>query len=601
MSHFSPDPIMMEPSDNKENAGPDKRRKNASLLPLMSAPTPGLEFMCTEVIRHIVQFLDYRSKKMLRGVSSTLKYRVEGCGDKMVHCCRFSNIEFRTAQLKKFANEVETVLGFEVGDVTHDGVEYLVKKHPEILMFHLGGSITVENKEVSQNRLNVIFSIPFLSSLNISMRQYFIPNDLKIVSKQIESLHLTGIKMNDSWFLQILDQCGSTLRSLTLYYSVITGEIDFQGTLPCLENLCLFNCGEFTVKGLIQILRHCRTTLRSLDVSYTRITGENLAQHIGAIPRLENLNFSNCTDKEMPEILKLFGSTLKSLNIYNTNITGENLYKYCVTPPYLKNLRMVCCSRLTDKGLLDMLELCGGTLRSLDLRNTNISGENISEYKRTLPWLENLNMTACECLTEKGLMHILNLCGGTLISLNLSATNMTFENLSEKSGTLPCLLDLCLDRCPYLTSKGLLKIFHLCGSTLRSLDISDTNLTGENLSDFKGTLPCLEKLNIISCENLTDKGLWQMIQLWGSKLRSLDLRYTKITGEDLFEYNGTLPCLENLNLFYCKYLSYKGLLLILKQCGSMLRTLDISETSMVELEGLLSEYRHIKIYTDSVE
>ena len=79
MSHFSPDPIMMEPSDNKENAGPDKRRKNASLLPLMSAPTPGLEFMCT------VQFLDYRSKKMLRGVSSTLKYRVEGCGDKMVH------------------------------------------------------------------------------------------------------------------------------------------------------------------------------------------------------------------------------------------------------------------------------------------------------------------------------------------------------------------------------------------------------------------------------------------------------------------------------------------------------------------------------------
>ena len=359
-------------------------------------------------------------------------------------------------------------------------------------------------------------------------------------------------------------------------------------------------CEEFTVKGLVQILRHCRSTLRSLDISYTRITGDIVAQHIGATPCLENLIFSSCNDKDLREIFKVCGSTLKSLYIRG-NISGGNLSKCCLTPPLLKNLSMVFCHKLADKGLLEMLELCGGTLRSLDLGSTNITGENLSEYKETLPWLENLNMKLCERLTEKGLMHILHLCGSTLISLNLSATNMTFENLSEKSGTLPCLLDLCLDRCPYLTSKGLLKIFHLCGSTLRSLDISDTNLTGENLSDFKGTLPCLEKLNIISCENLTDKGLWQMIQLWGSKLRSLDLRYTKITGEDLFEYNGTLPCLENLNLFYCKYLSYKGLLLILKQCGSMLRTLDISETSMVELEGLLSEYRHIKIYTDSVE
>jgi len=59
---------------------------------------------------YILQFLDYRSKKMLRGVSSTLKNRVEGCGDKLVHYWRF-NTEFTRAQLIKFADEVETVLG----------------------------------------------------------------------------------------------------------------------------------------------------------------------------------------------------------------------------------------------------------------------------------------------------------------------------------------------------------------------------------------------------------------------------------------------------------------------------------------------------------
>ena len=47
---------------------------------------------------------------MLRGVSSTLKNRVEECGDKLVHYWRF-NTEFTTAQLIKFADEVETVLG----------------------------------------------------------------------------------------------------------------------------------------------------------------------------------------------------------------------------------------------------------------------------------------------------------------------------------------------------------------------------------------------------------------------------------------------------------------------------------------------------------
>jgi len=51
-------------------------------------------------------------------------------------------------------------------------------------------------------------------------------------------------------------------------------------------------------------------------------------------------------------------------------------------------------------------------------------------------------MKLCERLTDKGLMHLLHLCGSTLISLNMSAALMTFENLSEESGTLSCLKEL---------------------------------------------------------------------------------------------------------------------------------------------------------------
>ena len=61
--------------------------------------------------------------------------------------------------------------------------------------------------------------------------------------------------------------------------------------------------------------------------------------------------------------------------------------------------------------------------------------------------------------------------------------------------------------CKQLTNKGLLQILQFCGSTLRSLNISETNVTGENLSEYKGTLPCLENLNM--SEQITDKLLLQ--------------------------------------------------------------------------------------------
>ena len=83
---------MMEPS---EPAADDTDMK--------SLHSPALHLMCPEMIKHIVQFLDYKGKKMLRGVSSTLKNRVDSCGDKLVHCWRFST-RFSTHQMIKFAD-----------------------------------------------------------------------------------------------------------------------------------------------------------------------------------------------------------------------------------------------------------------------------------------------------------------------------------------------------------------------------------------------------------------------------------------------------------------------------------------------------------------
>ena len=245
------------------------------------------------------------------------------------------------------------------------------------------------------------------------------------------------------------------------------------------------------------------------------------------------------------QILEQCGSTLKSLTLEKSIITGEILIKYNRTLPCLKNLNIRYCTLLTNKGLLQILQLCGSRLRSLDIQFTNITGENLSEYKGTLPCLENLNMSYCKQLTNKGLLQILQLCGSTLRSLDILGTNITGENLSEYKGTLPCLENLEIRLCR-LINKGLLQILQLCGSTLRSLDISGTNITGENLSEYKGTLPCLEYLNMYASYNLTEKGLLKILQLCGSKLRSLNT--TGNLSRILIKYKGTLPCFEKLNM-----------------------------------------------------
>ncbi|XP_023348402.1 F-box protein At3g58530 [Eurytemora carolleeae] len=289
-----------------------------------------------------------------------------------------------------------------------DGVEYLVKKHPEILRFQLVKETTCLTIKLTSTGLNEIFSLPTLSTLIIRGSIEFIYRiNVNIVSKQLQTLQLTCDEgLNNDLFLQILEQCGSTLKSLTLKNSNITGEIliKYKGTLPCLENLELIACRRLTDKGLLQILQLCGSTLTSLDIGYTKITGESLSQYKGTLPCLENLNMRNCrqlTNGGLLHILQLCGSTLRSLNISGTNITGENLSEYKGTLPCLETLNMMYCEQLTDNGLLQILQLCGSTLRTLDISGTNITGENLSEYKGTLPCLENLNIRNCSDLTDE--------------------------------------------------------------------------------------------------------------------------------------------------------------------------------------------------------
>ena len=83
------------------------------------------------------------------------------------------------------------------------------------------------------------------------------------------------------------------------------------------------------------------------------------------------------------------------------------------------------------------------------------------------------------------------------------------------------------------------------------MNLSFTRITGEGLSILQGKLNNLEKLDLDSCEDITDQGMMELLQICGTELKFINLSHTQISGEGLSSLEGKLINLEELNLSYC--------------------------------------------------
>ena len=226
-------------------------------------------------------------------------------------------------------------------------------------------------------------------------------------------------------------------------------------------------------------------------------------------------------DNGLIQILKVCGTTLTHLTLTHNKITGEKLNEFNGTLPCMKSLDL-SYTNVTDVGLLNILDLCGNTIESLMLYETKVTGEGLSKHKGILSRLSRLDLWKCKELSDKGFLQVINLCGGTLSDLNLGETNVTGENLTEYNGILPCLSSLKLYYCRQVTDTGFLNFLNLCGSTLVDLDIINTtgNISGENLSDYKGSFPSLKTIEIGEWGSVEDDFL-KHNQLNGRSLKNL--------------------------------------------------------------------------------
>jgi len=259
-----------------------------------------------------------------------------------------------------------------------------------------------------------------------------------------------------------------------------------------------------------------------------------------------------------------------------------------------KKLRL-CCNTLSER-----IEELDHDILILTAR----SGPDLREIAR-LPHVKGIRLNLAFTLRSTGgVPDLLSLSASVLRSLDLSGTRVTGQELAGSTIQLAELNTLNLASCELLTDAGLSDIFNVCGHQLQSLDISDTNITGRRLCEADAKLKRLENLNISRCCLFAWTDQIQLLSITGSGLITLDLSMTGMTGEGLTDPDLRLTSIERLNLSRCKQLTDAGLIAILRIVGAHLRTLDLFGTRITGqgLADCLLKFPNLKnIYMDDCQ
>ena len=314
-------------------------------------------------------------------------------------------------------------------------------------------------------------------------------------------------------------------------------------------------------------------------------------------PELESvaIHFSQCTDNTLQLLVQ--HPKVKNIRLRGSNFTGE--LPSATSSSGVEVLDLSSCERLSDDGMLCLLNKTGGTLRVLNIRRTNVSFSNIESMTSSLSQLEKVNLQHCSELTETGLVTFLNKVGSTLKSFELSGrrsdTFWRFQrwNWSTLSTRFPVLEELGLKDSHELKDASILTFLNNTGESLRILNLRDTSLS--DIGPFTTQFRLLENLNLSYCECLIDSGMVAILNRTGENLNVLDLASTSVFFNDIGSLTTTFPVLEMLDLSYCPRLSYDGIVAFLQKTSGNLET-RLRCSNLEFFSNYLSDaFPHLKI------
>jgi len=329
---------------------------------------------------------------------------------------------------------------------------------------------------------------------------------------------------------------GSNLIFLDLANVNVTceGVSDLKIRLDNLKGLRLSN-SDLTDKGLSEILSLAKN-LNKLNLGFTKITGEGLVSLNGRLEKLHCLNLFDCrnlTNQGFKELLAVTGDYLIELIHFGVNVTYEGFTELGTKLAYVPRLNLKLCTSLTDRGLWELLSSTDGNLEAIILAGNHINGQGFMNLPFELKQLQELTIQDCVNITDFRLQDILGVAGKNLRKLDLDHSSISGEGVAESEIKLEKLETLTLSKCFDLTNDGLFELLNSTGGNLRALDLLATKVEGRGWHLLDAKLQNLRELNLIGCENLTNQGLFHILNISRQSLQKLDLTETLISGDQL--------------------------------------------------------------------
>lgn len=391
------------------------------------------------------------------------------------------------------------------------------------------------------------------------------PTAIHLLFKMIDELDFKGFQMQylepfQSKFPTIpLSQAPGTIMSLNL-----------NSTNP-----------DWNMEAFNEMPTENKANIRELNASNMNITNLNLA----GCTNLRKLKFERCYGGSIASILAALPpeakASIEEIDLSTLGITGLDLSEFT-------GLKKLILSEPRGGGVVDVLNTLTpetkARIAALDLSGANIEGIDLKGFTGLKKWASRFYYTDLVLSTLAALPPQIK---ANIEELDLSSHDLTNLNLSAFTG----LKKLMFPKEPGDTPGGIVAALNTLApavkAKIKELDISDTDITGLDLSGFSG----LEQLNTTSAKGPVGTVLNTLHAQAKARIEELNLSKTNITHLDLSGFSH----LKKLNVGIAKGPVRTVLNTLPEESKPILEELNLSGADITDLN--LSAFTGLKKLT----
>ncbi|KAI3802998.1 hypothetical protein L1987_31146 [Smallanthus sonchifolius] len=339
---------------------------------------------------------------------------------------------------------------------------------------------------------------------------------LSSLSSVLKKVKLQSLNITD-FSLAVIGHYGKSITNLALIGLQNATQKGFWGMgnakgLQSLTSLTVISCYGITDLSLEAIGKGCSFLKQMLIKKCCFVSDKGLISLIEAAESLECLQLEECNRISQQGILGALNSKLKSLTIVK-----------CMG---IKNF---------VQETADLTEC--ESLRSLTIRDCMGFGDtNLAIFGKLCPQLQNLELSGLCGITDSGIFPVLENCQAGLVKVNLSnclnLTNKVVVDLARIHGGTLTVLNL--EGCRRITDESLASIADNC-LMLNDLDVSKCCVTNNGLRCLsEGVQIDLQILSVSGCSKISNKSV-PFLKNLGQTLVGLNIQQCNLISSGLVD------------------------------------------------------------------